>query len=1173
MSRNLGLSRFRSLLVIGLGAVLFLGGVIGTDRFGGAQASVLLPQGTASWDLTGTITGPATACPGEEVGAVIALTVTNDGTLATSSAFSVGVYLSSDNEIIPEGGPGADTLLMGGRESVLGPVGPGATQPVDLVDSASIPPATPLGPAYLGVYVDEFDALKEGNERDNYASMRIDIVPCPTPTPTPTPTASPAPTPTLTPTPTPTPTPGPAFIFGPAFVIPPGPMFEPPLVVTFPDPDPRVVNMEVTQSSQCLFSASGDTDCADNQIPLVSRRVTWVRVYVGSGSPLFDIPNVQVRLTVRRNNAAWLTLNTTTTARHLIDRDNIDHSANFLVLCTVCNNGDTLNFRAEADPNNLIAEPNETNNVFPPSGYLNLPVYTRRGFDVTAVPMRYNPPGPTDATVNVADIDSEAWWMVRAFPVPHFTDPVTYSVGPVFNWTQAWSTTGVINAANTAYVTSGSVSPPDQVVVWVPPQTSWENGRSNPMWDGGQGVVTVIQTNLGVINAGNLPPIWAHEVGHNLGRRHPCTRNASGTPTQTDPSWPYTGTGPAGLDYDLQETGVESNVSIFWLGFIPIPLFSPVVHEADDTEIMQGGHCGFPIETDMVSNRWVSPYTYQQLFCALSPDNATANSCWNGNAVGIGSTGVAESGGAQALGGAGESILVSGTLHPDGPGSIDSAYHMIQGTPNTTTGDQYCVELQAGGSPVSTVCFDPEFEPGIVDGEFEPAAFSVVLEWQTGVDHIVLRKGTEALDSVEVSANAPTVSVTAPSSGGLKSGVQTVQWTASDADGDSLLFTVLYSHDGGASFVPVAGNVAGDSQPADLDDLGGGSDAFFRVLVTDNTGNTTSADSAHFQVAKKPPMATIYSPSDGGEAQIGSPVMLSGSGSDKEDGELPEGSFTWTSSIDGLMATGPAGIVTPSPGLHTITLTVEDSDGMTDSDSVQLFVGIPAYVDVKPDTVIPAGAGQASGSVITVYMELPYGYDINDVDTRSLALHVGSQVLEPLSATFGDFDDDGLADLTLTFDAQAFAEALPDPPGEARVTLDGETQDGAPFRGNDLIGLVLPVERIWGDNDCDGEITSRDNQALSRRILQQPPLSQTQPCPELGDVVVVSGVGEKQWGDLDCDGEITSRDNQAILRKVLQQNELSQTQPCVPIGDVATGAAGAATQAREHRTWGRWGLW
>src|SRR3990172_11265774 len=160
MSHATARSRFRGPLLIASAALLLLAVAVTGSRLGGAQASVAVPQGTASWDLTGTITGPATACPGEEVGAAIALTVTNAGTLPTSDAFSVGVYLSSDAEIIPEGGLGADTLLLGGRESVLGPLGPGATEPVDLADSASIPPATPLGPAYLGVYVYELDMVK-----------------------------------------------------------------------------------------------------------------------------------------------------------------------------------------------------------------------------------------------------------------------------------------------------------------------------------------------------------------------------------------------------------------------------------------------------------------------------------------------------------------------------------------------------------------------------------------------------------------------------------------------------------------------------------------------------------------------------------------------------------------------------------------------------------------------------------------------------------------------------------------------------------------------------------------------------------------------------------------------------------------------------------------------------
>lgn len=113
---------------------------------------------------------------------------------------------------------------------------------------------------------------------------------------------------------------------------------------------------------------------------------------------------------------------------------------------------------------------------------------------------------------------------------------------------------------------------------------------------------------------------------------------------------------------------------------------------------------------------------------------------------------------------------------------------------------------------------------------------------------------------------------------------------------------------------------------------------------------------------------------------------------------------------------------------------------------------------------------------------------------------------------------------------------------------------------------------VQGDVDCDRGITSRDNQALLRKVLGQPPLSQTEQCPALGDVVGVGGT-DRVWGDLDCDGEITSRDGQALLRRVLQQQPLSQTQPCVPIGDGATVVTGAATQVREHSTWGRWGLW
>jgi hypothetical protein len=94
-----------------------------------------------------------------------------------------------------------------------------------------------------------------------------------------------------------------------------------------------------------------------------------------------------------------------------------------------------------------------------------------------------------------------------------------------------------------------------------------------------------------------------------------------------------------------------------------------------------------------------------------------------------------------------------------------------------------------------------------------------------------------------------------------------------------------------------------------------------------------------------------------------------------------------------------------------------------------------------------------------------------------------------------------------------------------------------------------PTAKYWGDADCDGVLTTRDNQAILRVVLSQPRLIQTEPCPNISVVVSVSGFGVQAWADADCDGELTTRDNQSVLRIVLAQAKLSQTPPCPEVGD------------------------
>ena len=85
--------------------------------------------------------------------------------------------------------------------------------------------------------------------------------------------------------------------------------------------------------------------------------------------------------------------------------------------------------------------------------------------------------------------------------------------------------------------------------------------------------------------------------------------------------------------------------------------------------------------------------------------------------------------------------------------------------------------------------------------------------------------------------------------------------------------------------------------------------------------------------ANTAPVVSIVSPSDNSAFGEGVSLSLSASASDAEDGDLTN-QVTWTSSLDGVLA-NPAIL---SEGEHTLTATVQDSAGMTHSDSVMVNI-------------------------------------------------------------------------------------------------------------------------------------------------------------------------------------------------------------------------------------------
>jgi len=130
------------------------------------------------WDVTGTISGPSIAQPGQQLGQNIVVTVVNTGSKAVDS-LAIDLVLSSD-EIIPveyatpSDNFNEDMLLLGGREFIHS-INPGESVNITLFGDNSIPADTPLGNYYLGVVVDSGQVIQERDETNNIALTPLQI--------------------------------------------------------------------------------------------------------------------------------------------------------------------------------------------------------------------------------------------------------------------------------------------------------------------------------------------------------------------------------------------------------------------------------------------------------------------------------------------------------------------------------------------------------------------------------------------------------------------------------------------------------------------------------------------------------------------------------------------------------------------------------------------------------------------------------------------------------------------------------------------------------------------------------------------------------------------------------------------------------------------------------------
>jgi hypothetical protein len=156
--------------------------VIPPNSFSIGRGYIRVDSGPCRPNLTVTaFSAPQQAALDQSIGDQIQTTVTNTGTsvIGAGTAASIGFYVSEDPTITT-----SDRLLQGGREnlSTQAPNGLGVGESVEIslfsgADiSSTFPDNNPLtGDVYIGVVVDESNAIAESDETDNTASQLITV--------------------------------------------------------------------------------------------------------------------------------------------------------------------------------------------------------------------------------------------------------------------------------------------------------------------------------------------------------------------------------------------------------------------------------------------------------------------------------------------------------------------------------------------------------------------------------------------------------------------------------------------------------------------------------------------------------------------------------------------------------------------------------------------------------------------------------------------------------------------------------------------------------------------------------------------------------------------------------------------------------------------------------------
>ncbi|MSR44796.1 MAG: hypothetical protein EXS15_05490 [Phycisphaerales bacterium] len=586
---------------------------------------------------------------------------------------------------------------------------------------------------------------------------------------------------------------------------------------------------------------------------------------------------------------------------------NLNDTLNFTIVAPVSTDVD---FQVVVDPRNLVAETNETNNLYS----LNNKVFAcRKTLDVAYVSINYTIGGgqPVAATIEPGIGDGFMRGIYAMAELNYHRSPL----GPL-NWTtDINSSDGVLlstlQTIRMTTIPAAGYARPEFIYGWLP---------GNPFSGNGEASGIPGDAAFGNTESSRFQRTFAHEIGHCWGRSH-------------------TGNTIASVGFD-----VEHNLAS------PLNLGQP--HATSQYDVMVAGQ--------LTNVAWVDSGTYNDCLTDTRSQCSAFNPPGGGEELASDAQRVLQFTGSYEhregrieLFPVNQLDLASPTID-DPRGDLLMQSFDAQGGLLTSvrwrsaTTRESCEACVKGKPHLHDHSFVSLLIPATVGNqqphriELRDLASGRLLakRVRTPSSPQIVRVGSRIIDGIGVASHT-----------GAGPFIE-IFWDANDADGDALSTDVLLSRDGGQSWSAIGVNQRSSSVRLSLADIPVAleGEGIVKVRVSDGLNvidremptaigvfgvggadeGSVAGDSAwsSFQ-GENPPDVHMISPNANQSYPAGASILLHASGWDLEDQFMANNAFTWTSSIGGAIGTGRQILVASLPaGSHTIRLRGTDLSGL-----------------------------------------------------------------------------------------------------------------------------------------------------------------------------------------------------------------------------------------------------